>query len=70
MCIFCGGTCGGVGDSLLPIAAVGVPFLVMKVRTKLVTRKQKTRKKPDIDSGLEKDSGSEESEKETGFNTR
>jgi hypothetical protein len=35
MCIFCGGACGGVGDSLLPLAAAGIPLVVLKIRSKL-----------------------------------
>jgi hypothetical protein len=41
------------------MAAAGIPFLVMKVRTKLAARKQPTQKGPDIDSELEEVSDSE-----------
>jgi len=32
MCIFCGGTCGGVGDMLLPSLVTGASLLVMRIR--------------------------------------
>jgi hypothetical protein len=32
MCIFCGGTCGGVGDMLLPSLATVGSLVVMRVR--------------------------------------
>ena len=46
MCIFCGGTCGGVGDSLLPFAAAGIPLVTMKIRAKWADRKAVSRKDP------------------------
>ena len=39
MCIFCGGTCGGAGNSLLPVIAAGIPFIIMKIRTGIVNYK-------------------------------
>jgi hypothetical protein len=50
MCIFCGGTCGGVGDSLLPVAAVGIPFIIMKIRTGISSRKLKNQNKSNVDT--------------------
>lgn len=32
MCIFCGGTCGGVGDMLLPSIVTAGSLVVMRVR--------------------------------------
>lgn len=46
MCIFCGGTCGGVGDSLLPLIAAGAPIVIMKIRCDLQARKLKNQKEP------------------------
>ena len=39
MCIFCGGTCGGVGDSLITLAVASMPLIVTRVRHKWNNRK-------------------------------
>jgi hypothetical protein len=44
MCIFCGGTCGGVGDSLITLAVASMPLIVTRVRSRLVKRKAVSRK--------------------------
>ena len=41
MCIFCGGTCGGVGDAILPTATIGVTLVVMKVQAIRASHKNK-----------------------------
>jgi hypothetical protein len=50
MCIFCGGACGGVGDSLLPLAAAGIPLVVLKIRSKWASGKSKRDGGPDNDA--------------------
>jgi len=32
MCIFCGGTCGGAGDALLPTLVASASLVVMRLR--------------------------------------
>lgn len=39
MCIFCGGTCGGVGDSLITLAVASMPLIVTRVRSRLAKGK-------------------------------
>ena len=45
MCIFCGGTCGGGGDMILPYAAIGLSLVTLKVQAVRAFRKQKTKGK-------------------------
>jgi hypothetical protein len=45
MCIFCGGTCGGVGDAILPYAALGVSLVGLKIQAVRESRKQKPKGK-------------------------
>ena len=45
MCVFCGGTCGGAGDMILPYAAIGVSLVTLKVQAVRASRKQKTKGK-------------------------
>ena len=40
MCIFCGGTCGGVGDAVLPTATLGISLAVLKIQAIRASRKQ------------------------------
>ena len=43
MCIFCGGTCGGVGDAVLPTATLGISLVVLKIQAIRESRKQNTK---------------------------
>jgi hypothetical protein len=40
MCIFCGGTCGGVGDALIPFVGAGISAAVIQIRGRKLRRKQ------------------------------
>lgn len=40
MCIFCGGTCGGVGDAILSSSTLGISLLVLKIQAVRASRKQ------------------------------
>jgi hypothetical protein len=51
MCIFCGGTCGGIGDMLLPTMATGVSLVMLKIRAS-----RKSRKTCDQDQDIEVES--------------
>jgi hypothetical protein len=48
MCIFCGGACGGVVDSLLPPLVIGIPFVVSKIKSRRAKRKP-TLPQPSLD---------------------
>ena len=41
MCVFCGGTCSGVGDILLPSLAAGAGFVILKIQAKRDAKKAK-----------------------------
>lgn len=41
MCIFCGGTCGGAGDMLLPALVTGAGLVVLKIQAKRASKKEK-----------------------------
>lgn len=41
MCIFCGGTCGGSGDALMPLLAAGAGIAILKVRAARGARRNK-----------------------------
>ena len=41
MCIFCGGTCSGAGDAILPLATMGVSLALIKVQAVRAARMQK-----------------------------
>jgi mannose/fructose/N-acetylgalactosamine-specific phosphotransferase system component IIC len=45
MCIFCGGTCGGVGDALLPSASIGISLAVLKIQAVRASHKRKLKEK-------------------------
>jgi hypothetical protein len=45
MCIFCGGTCGGVGDMILPSATLGISLAVLKIQAVRASHKQKLKEK-------------------------
>jgi hypothetical protein len=45
MCIFCGGTCGGGGDIILPYAAIGISLVTLKIQAVRASRKQKAEDK-------------------------
>ena len=51
MCIFCGGTCGGVGDVIIPSVAAGASLVTLKIQAMRQSRKQKAGQ----DSAPEKD---------------
>ena len=42
MCIFCGGACGGAGDALLSLAAVGAPMAVLRIQSRLAAHRRNT----------------------------
>ena len=45
MCIFCGGTCSGAGDMILPYAVIGISLVTLKVQSVRASRKHKTKGK-------------------------
>jgi hypothetical protein len=47
MCIFCGGTCGGVGDALMPFLGVGMSMAVIKLRAKMASRRAESQAEPE-----------------------
>lgn len=42
MCIFCGGACGGAGDALLALGAVAAPMAVLRIQSRLASRRKDT----------------------------
>lgn len=48
MCIFCGGTCGGVGDALMPVVGIGISMAIAKART--LKQRKTGSKSPDIEA--------------------
>jgi hypothetical protein len=45
MCIFCGGTCGGVGDVILPSATLGISLAILKIQAVRASHKRKLKGK-------------------------
>ena len=46
VCIFCGGTCGGVeGNAILPSATLGISLVVLKIQAIRASHKQKLKEK-------------------------
>ncbi|WP_181213576.1 hypothetical protein [Dehalococcoides mccartyi] len=43
MCIFCGGTCGGAGDMLLPALATGGGLVILKIQAKRELKKNQAK---------------------------
>jgi hypothetical protein len=41
MCIFCGGTCGGAGDMLLPALVTGAGLIVLKIKARRELKREK-----------------------------
>jgi hypothetical protein len=44
MCIFCGGTCDGAGDVILPTLAAGAGMVMLRIQAKRELKKGKTKK--------------------------
>jgi hypothetical protein len=53
MCIFCGGTCGGVGDALMPFLGAGISAAVIQLRGR------KLRRQKDVAAEQDKSTGSD-----------
>jgi hypothetical protein len=58
MCVFCGGTCGGAGDALLPTLVASTSLLVMRLR--LLRSKALTGDEEENPSEVNEESGSDE----------
>jgi hypothetical protein len=56
MCIFCGGTCGGVGDALLPSASLCISLAILKIKAVRASHKQKLKEKASGKKETEPDS--------------
>jgi hypothetical protein len=45
MCIFCGGTCGGVGDAILSSTTLGISLVVLQIQVVRASHKRKLTEK-------------------------
>jgi len=57
MCIFCGGACGGVGETLAyPLLGGGVAYTVIKIQgTNLLKRKRKQSEESESQEHIDED---------------